>query len=404
MGAIRAHEVVVEFRGATNVRTDRVLAIDLVSDMLELADQFTVTVPWSAEMQKATVCDAEVLIYIDGAPVLDGFVDERRRDVDRGQAQILVGGRDKGGRLVDESAPLITLYGLSLLELGKAMCGAWFPSVVLSNERNRKLLGRGARQAMAGVEPIVGDPQADRRVTPGESRANVLTYFLERAGCLGWSSGDGKEFVIGQPNHTQAPQWLFFHAKADSKRTREANVSRFMLTESVAERYSRIRVVGSSRGLGEPATRRPRGAPPPSTYGRNVTQRLGVSLANTTGGFAALLGAGGNSDFLREKSLTIADDEVRTAEEATARADREMLWRNSRGRELVVTVPGFGQSLGTTGAPAIYRFDKVARFEDEDTGEAGEWFVTRVAYHRSKDDGETTDLTMVPRGTPLRVS
>ena len=62
MGAIRAHEVIVEFRGRRNVRTDRVLTLDIDSDMLELADRFSLTVPWSTEMQEAACLDAEVSI------------------------------------------------------------------------------------------------------------------------------------------------------------------------------------------------------------------------------------------------------------------------------------------------------------------------------------------------------
>lgn len=352
-------------------------SIDLVNDMLELADPFNVALPFSREVWDASAPDTQVSIHIDDSRVCTGYIDDRHKVGSKGDGStIVVEGRDKGGRLVDESAPLITYAGLGIEDLARQIVDPWFSTVSLSNARNRALIkGRGRRSAAIASEPaILTGKDVRRKVDPGESRAQVLLYFLELAGLLAWSTADGREFIVGTPNYSQAPQWRFqFAPDADS-----TNVEHFDYKESVGERYSSITVCGASKGNKQ-------------NYAGNVLKR--ATLEEVTG------------DFQRPKRLLLSDHDVDTVEKARARSSREARLRDATGETLALTAPGFGQVLGGPDGqpPAIFAFDTVARWEDLEADVRGEFLLTRVHFQTDKDGGQWTDLDLVPVGTELRV-
>lgn len=364
-------------------------SIDVTCDMLSFADEFALSFPFTRDYWELSKPDSEVQVYIDDVRVLTGFVDVQKRVGSRGEgSSILIQGRDRGGRLVDESAPFVTYGGLGILELATQIVDPWFTTVSLSNARNRALIrGRGRRLAPAAAEPpIFTDRKAQRKVEPGEGRADVLAYFLDQSGLLAWSSADGREFIVGKPNHDQAPQWRFLAASEGSIRAGEANVERFEVTNSVGERYARIQVCGTSQGDS-------------ASYGANVTKRTAVVKNN------ALSLDGTGIDFQHPKSLVIADNDIKSAAQAKVRAEREMKLRDASAREIELTVPGYGQVLGGDPAarPALYCFDTVARWEDEEADERGDYLVTRARFATDRQGGQWSLLSMVPRGTELRV-
>ena len=354
-----------------------IASFDLTSDMLELADPFTLTAPLTSELWDLTPPDSTVRVFIDDSQVLEGYLDERERTLDRSGSVLSLSGRDKGGRLVDESAPFLTYGNVGDLEsLAKSLVAPWFTSVTLSNARNRaQIRGRDRRLAHAPQEPTIAlDRREARKVEPGETTAQVLTYFLERAGLLGWSSANGREFIIGKPNYSQAPQFFFFAGAAGSSRMRETNILSAVYRESVSERYSEIQAVGSSTGDSE-------------NYGPNVTRRTATARSNA---------------LLHRKRLVVVDDDINSAMAAQARADREMRLRDAGGRALTLSVAGFGQALGgdPETRPALYACDTMARWEDEEIGVRGDYLITKVRFMRDRD-GERTELSLVPRGTEL---
>lgn len=358
---------------------DTYTEFDVTSDMLELADQFMFRCPLTRERWELLAPDAEVMLLIDDSRVLTGFIDDRDRSLGRSGSTIEIVGRDRGGRLVDESAPLVTFQGKTLEDLVLAVVEDWFPTVTFSNARNRDLIrGRGRRKAQVGGEPVLNGRGRDlrKKVEPGESRAQVLEYVLEESRLLGWSTADAKEFVVGLPNYSQAPQWQFFVGREGSARWSEINVLDYRRHQTVAERYQKVIACGSSKGS-------------TSDYGSKVTRRRGQAIDDSV--------------FRRPKTLIVSDDDIRSAAQAQTRADREMAFRNGQGDALEVDVVGYGQALGgAAGAqPAIFAFDTMAHVEDEELGERGDWLVTRVRYHTTKQDGQVSTLSLVPRGTEL---
>lgn len=366
------HTVSVSFgRGGPLITTEDIKSYQITSDMLTLADAWSFELPMKKSLWKLTALDSEVAVYIDDAQVLSGRVDEREKS----EGSITVSGRDRGGRVVDESAPFTTFDGREIQGLAEEILSPWFTDIRLSNAENRRLVGgRGARRHR-GAEPaiLVGDA-IRHKVMPGETIAEVLLSFLEQADLMAWSTGDGRAFIIGKPNQKQAPAWYFFNAEPGSERAGEANC-KLVYRESVAERYSEITVCGAGKGDSR-------------NYGPRVTKRKATVTAEE-GIFAA------------RKRLIITDQDVRSPAEAKARALREQALLEATGRTVEIEAPGHGQADPRIGWPAIFRFDTVARIEDEEIDEAGDWFITRAEFSGSKDTSSTS-LLAVPVGTELR--
>ena len=359
---------------------------DITCDMLELADAFTVEMPLTRARWDACPTDAPVQVYIDQVQVLDGFVDDREVSGGRDGDTLILTGRDKGGRLIDESMPLQTLRGMAILELGERVAGIgsdwpWFEQVVLSNATNRRLLRGGGYQAKAAAEPpIESDPNAAKRVQVGDTRADTILHFLEEAGLLLWSSADGRQLIIGKPNYDQDLQYRFFYAGEGSARVREVNVLSRRYRESVADRYSQITVLGAGRGDAE-------------NYAENVTRR-----AWTVSDGPRAYGVG--EAFTAPKRLLIGDEDVRNIAQAKVRAEREAAQRLAASRQLEVTCPNHGMYILSGGPITHYAFDTMAHWEDETTGEAGDYLVTATTYSGDRSR-ETTTLRLVPKGTEL---
>lgn len=345
---------------------------EIVSDMLAWADDFVIAVaPPSLEVWQLAAPGSAVTITVDGTTILTGFIDSRALSGDASGASIAITGRDKGGRLVDESMPVQKLLGLDLAGLGLAVAGEWFSRVELSNAENRALVrGRGTK-APAGAEPVFARrADAPRLVEPGERRVDVLEHYLPRARVLAWSTADGEALVIGRPNRTQAPQYCFHNAGP------QANVVRYELVENLAEMYSEIAVVGAQVG---------------SARHRRGVARDGAGPAGT-GGY-----------FLAPKRLVVASHDITSAEHAQELADRELMRRRAGVHALSLTVQGHGQVYERGAEATLYAFDTVADvcIREGDLVIEGHYLITRVMFRGDPEQGPITELSLVPNDIDL---
>ncbi|MFH0901899.1 MAG: hypothetical protein V2A73_14815 [Pseudomonadota bacterium] len=364
---------------------ERWSAYSIDSDMLSPADGFSVTLPGpTSDLYQLCVPDAAVQVFVDDVPLVTGYIDDRELECSKQGRTLTIAGRDKGGRLVDESCPLKSFIGMSLEQLARFAVTPWFEAVAFSNARNRSLLrGRFAHKAKVAGEPIFNDIRhAPRKVMPGQSRWDVLKQFLEEANVLAWSSADGEEFVIGQPNYTQSPQYKFFLPSTQSTRAAEGNVIRYSLRHSVAERYSSVVTMGAARG-------------DDWNYGAAVTKRRAV-VNNGTGA------DGIGVDFQHRKVLYVSDDEIKTIEHAQARASREAALRDSTGERLDLVVRGHVQCQDQNHW-SLYAIDNMAFVEIEELDLSGLYLIVTVQFTVSVSEGEITKLTLVPKDTLLRI-
>lgn len=356
------------------------ISYSIDSDMLEPADSFSMVRPFDREAWDLLRVDRRVRVLVDDVTVLDGAIDQREKGSQSGTLQIE--GRDWGGRLVDESAPVRRFGDRSLAEIAADLVAPWFDRVVFSNARNRAAARGRGRKARAGREP--GQLSARRRqelaIEPGDTRWAVLERLLAEYDLLAWSSADGKELIIGRPNYEQEVQYRFFQAAEGSERTAETNVLDLSVLESVAARYSRITVVGAGAGNA-------------TNYGENVARR-GVAKDNIT------TAGGEGRDFVRPKRLLIADDDVRSAADAQAAAGREMALRDAGGLRVTAIAPHHGQVVAGAHR-TLYATDTMADVEDEETGTRGAMLVTKRTFGTNRERGEFTTLELVPKGTEL---
>lgn len=360
-------------------------------DMLHPADCFEMQVTGAGKAAwDLARPDAEVQVLLDDTIVMTGRIGDRTRRVDRNGSELWITGRDKSGRLVDESMELRSFANLTVAQLVAECAKPWFTSVIFTNAANRKALrGKGARLARSSKEPALTlyDPAAvwgkkrERRVSPGERRWSVIAKHLEEIGLIAWSTADGSALVVGQPNYDQEIQYRFFVPKAGSDRIREGSVLAHTYRESVEERYSRITAVGYGRG---------------DNVSFAVDVDHGASVNDGPGPF------GTGDDFLARKTLIIAEDKIPNQKIGVIRAQREMDERNASGRQLDLTVRGHAQRLDDAHPPTLFAFDTLAYFEDEEIELKGVYLITSVRFRHARDSGETTELHLVPKGTLLK--
>lgn len=369
------------------------ISYDIQQDMLTAADGFSLQLgPADPEGEEfagvfaAVAPDTQVDVLLDDVTILSGYIDDRVGASTMDADVITISGRDRAGRLVDESMPLLSFSGLDLEQLALKIASPWFDRVDFSNATNRGLLrgkARGAKGGRAYKEPgVPRAARAYRKVEPGEKRWDVLEYFLHELELLAWSAGNGHSLVIGQPNYDQEPTYDFFHPRAGSARAAKGNVLSFTLTESVGERYSQVVAVGANVGNAV-------------NYGEKTVKRRGVA-SNGPG----LYGVG--KDFQQRKVLLVADDSVKDDAQAKVHATREMAERDAQGYEIRVQVEGHAQELEGARAPTLYACDHMAMVESEVFGVKGLFLITSVRFTRDRQQGELTEIRMVPRGTLLR--
>ena len=384
---------------------DRWISYSVSHDMTAPADEFSVEVgPVNRELYRLLRTDAAIQVYIEGTPVLDGFIDNptTRFAKDTGST-INVIGRCKGGRLVDESMPLTTFRHKTLADIASQVAGPWFKEIRFSNAKNRGLIrGRRARAVKSWADPrneaeaiqlreaqesgarIVLDrspragifpaSKAPKKVDPGQTRWEVLSEILQPARLFAWATGDGEALVIGVPNTSQAASYRFFAPSQGSKRAAEGNVESLEVIDSTADRYSEVIVMGSVRGSS-------------SSYGRS----LGRTLASAFDGKGT---DGVGRDFVHRKKLIISDDDVKNRRDALDRATREMAVRDVSRQVLEIEVDGHGQD------GALYAFDTIADVEVEDLGLRQRYSLISVNFTGTQD-GPMTRISLLPEGTTL---
>jgi prophage tail gpP-like protein len=372
-----SHEIRVVVAGR---QIDDWESYELHSSMTEPDSHFAVRMPFTRAVWDLCRPDAPIKALIDDVVVLNGFVDERL--VPENDEVVEIVGRNRAGRLVQESAPSLEFNNLGMFELIKKVAAPWFTTVTFSNARNRRVLRGRGKKARAAGEPVIltTRKKIGTRIEPGQSRWQVIEDLCAQAGYLAWPSGDGTELIVGEPNYDQEVQFKFFMPEAGSSRAGESTVKGIGVRESVADRYSRIIVVGSGTGTD-------------ANYGAAVASRYGEAKNNpvTTDGEGL--------DFTAPKRL-IAVRSVASTEEANELAEREMARRDVRKQMLTVVAPGHGQLIAGV-YTTIFAPDTLAAVEDERTGIKGTFLITECVYRGHRDSGEETTMELVPKGSEL---
>lgn len=356
------------------------------SSMLTPANSFELRRPFDLQAWNLLRRDSDVTIEIDGTAILRGFVGRRHRLAREGT--MVISGRSRSGRLVDEAAPSVNFSGMTILQAFERLGRPWFGQFVLSDAANRRLrVGKGKRVA-GGREPVVTiNIRVPRRgiVHPGQARAQVMHEIAGRAGLIWWASSDGASIYIGKPNHEQDPQYLFQHIKPESTATN--TVKDLEIIEDDEDRYSLIMVGGT-------------GGATPDDYGSNVTDRRAVVYDNpfSKNGDGT---SGTGRDFIHPKRMFMPERDFDSYADAQRVARNEQIRRDYKRHVVQIEAELHGQFLTPGSPPTLYTYNTVARVIDEEAEIDDTYLIVDCAYSSNREQGETTTMHMVPTGTEI---
>lgn len=356
------------------------ISYELVVGLQGPAATFRFQLGFTREAWDLTAPDSLVQIFIDGTPIINGFIDAAPMPED---AEVIdVSGRCRIGRLVDDCPGAVSFEGLGIGQLAHKLVTPFFSEVIMSNARNRALVRGKGKKARSSAEPleIATSKKVGTSIEPGQTRWATLEKLLEQAGYLAISSGDGHELVILRPNYEQEIQFHFFRPLPDGPRAAEKTVLAMGIGRDQAEAYARVVVVGSGQGTAV-------------SYGGPVSSRTGEARNNPD------RADGTGLDFRVPKTLII-QQAARSLDEADEIAEREMARRDARKGPITVKCAGHGQAIA--GAfTTLFAPDLLALVEDEYTGRKGVYLITSCIYRGGRAEAEETVMTLVPRGTEL---
>lgn len=354
---------------------------NIESSIITPADSFILRMPFSDVAWRTLRIDARITIKADGTTLLDGFIDKRKK---MGRAGVLeIEGRDRVGRLVDESAPAVNYTGMTIVEAVKRLASPWFDEIVLTNAKNRRLRRGKGRRVAGGNEPVVTiNVRVPRKgnVHPGETRWQLIHEVTSRAGLVAYSSSDGKELVVGKPNRTQPPQYLFALAAPGS--SMKTTVRDMTIVEDSGDRYSMYLVAGA-------------GGQSDTNYGINVIDNRGVAFDNV---FNRRDGTG--RDFIHPKRMFLPERAFDSYGDAQNVALLEQRRRDYKRHLISVEAFTFGQNLGTSD-PTLFAPDTVAHVIDEEIQLDDMYLVVSCSYSFSRDNADVTTLHLVPTETEI---
>lgn len=347
-------------------------------DILTAADAFSLRFPFRVDLWDAATNDNQIQFIVDGATYVHGIIERRQYSLAPAES-ITINARDIVGRLVDESAPLLSYDGLGIVDLIRKCLpppvGGLAVDVVTSNTTNRKLISRSGRGR--DVDPPIFTPQRvqDRKVNAGESVWHVISHFLEEAKLLLFATGDGSKLVVAPVNRLQVPIYQFIY---DGPGAPNNNVLGVEYDENVTDCYSMITAMGRPR---DDEGHRSKSSWRSATWYDNPK--------NTVDGTG--------KRFRRRKQLIVTDD---GATDMRARAEREAAERDVDTQAITVYASGHAQEGPRR---AYYAPDTLAFVSLGRINVRGIWYCTAIRLTQSDADGQRTELSLVPRDTDIRM-
>lgn len=177
------NEIVVEIDGMAHRDW---IKYDIDSDFLIPADAFSFDLGLPAEHTEAPVFwGKEVKVRVNGELILTGIVDNTSHAISKTNRTFAIRGRDRAAILVDCSAPITNVKGLTLLDAVKKI-----------------VTPLGIKQVELKAE---SNPTLDKvDIEPGETAWNALIRCANSAGLHAWFNPDGM-LIVGGADYATPP-------------------------------------------------------------------------------------------------------------------------------------------------------------------------------------------------------
>lgn len=371
MAAELVHEVKFVIAGETIADW---LTYDIKNSLVHPADSFTFTLPMSQLLwRRLKVTDRPIKVTIDDTPVLDGYTGSPKRSTSN--REITIGGYDKVARLVSESAPAVNFHGLTASQLIAQLAAPWFSKVSLRNTRNRDIArGRKGHKVRTTDKAFIDQRKgAGTKIEPGQFRWTAIANIARQMDAMCWSSVDGQELIIGQPNTSQEVQFVF---------TPENSLD-IIEGYSTDDRYSHYLILGAGAGTD-------------ANYGHAVSARYGEAKDN------ASTKDGTGRDFSAPKHLIIADrTDLSSRKNAKREAELERTRRDMKRHLVQVEAPKHGQIVTAGSGRTLFACDCIAAVRDDEAELNARYLIVDLSYKGSREAGESTSLELMLAGQKL---
>ncbi len=219
------NEIVVEIDGKQHKNWQ---SYDIDSDFLIPADSFTFSLGKSGGVQVLpNFAGKTAVVKINGETILTGIVDNTQHRIAKNGRSYTINGRDKASILLDCSAPITNVQGLSLLDAVKKIVTP---------------LGIKAVQLKAEKNPTLSKVDID----VGESAWEAIMRCANSAGLHCWFDPKGV-LIVGGADYAQPPVATLYCVK-ESGDARKNNFVDATLSYDVSQSYSEVTFLAQKHG------------------------------------------------------------------------------------------------------------------------------------------------------------
>lgn len=218
------NEIVVEIDGKVHTKWK---AYDIDSDFLIAADAFKFDIGTaSSDTVIPDFSGKEAKVKINGQLVLTGIVDKTSHSFSKNNRTFSLNGRDKAAVLVDCSAPITNIKGVTLLEAIKKIVSP---------------LGIDKVELKAKTNPILDKVDIDI----GETAWNAVLRCANSAGLHAWFDPAGV-LIVGGADYSTPPVASLLCLKGNG--SQQNNFSQANLTFDVSQRFSEVTFLAQRHG------------------------------------------------------------------------------------------------------------------------------------------------------------
>jgi prophage tail gpP-like protein len=362
------------------------ISYDITSDMMSGADTFTIdAVPHADNLFGYRVPGHVIRVYYDDALIFTGIVEATPTSANESGLTLQLTGRDYGGLLVDDAAPLLDLRDKTLFEIVEKLIephSGYITQIDVDYSLGRyRVSGKSgkAKRPSPGYASIKTDKMFQNTIRAGEKIGAILDMLCDHIGCRWWLGSDGTLYVA-RPQYQQEAIAKLFVKIDDHGNITDSNCS-INRSSDIGDRHATYAVVGQGRG----------GA---TQSGVDVADKFGEALDPSKSLWYDL----NTPRFHKTETTPVKSLSNRKLAKRLARTIAEE--KIVRTYSMTATVEGHWTSVvnprddGDRGT--LWGVDMVVDVEYQPKRIAAPHYILGRNFRGDKDGGRETNLTLIP--------
>ena len=330
-------------------------------------------------------------LTVGGNAAFDGATDGYEAEGETGATEFMVEGRDLSAELhVGEFYQEESFTNLTYMDLAQTLLnriGQGNATLLADNAATRRIRS-GVGVSAGQPEPVpdddvIADPTAVNTGAPptiirtklNEKYMRFMRRHFDRAGIMFWA-GAQSAFVLGQPNITQDPSYLFLRRRGLP--SNQVNIIKARHRFSTVGRFAKCEVHSRNGGRAKGRARFS------GTYIDQEMIDLGYTLPGSGFGVAATP--------LRYHAYR--DVNCQSVAQCSAYAQRKAVEARRKSWVLTYELAGHTCPAMTGGGRATITPDTVAMVDDDELGLYGLYYVESCRYMRAEGGGTRTFVSL----------